>query len=459
MSNDLRDLFKRELDQIPLRPAETWVPQRRRRGFDVSTLAWQAPLAIAVAVVVVIVAIIGGRQLAAFRDRLVPSSPSRAVVARAIYLSTSNNGSGWIQIDPITLNDLSTKPLLDIAPSSSTGSHSTDVSADGSTIIVSDYSVEGDGRMTVTRRVFDGRTGQLRGYLVTEVPMFLEYLSADGSLGLGPVAQNNAQVNRPYGPPNQEMVLVAIPEGRVVRHLGAFEMPGQIEMDPVSPDLKTRYFFTTPPLLGQAAEQPLPMSLYVRSIDDVTVGPIALPDIAVRTALDSGGAPVRVLPALALSADGTRLAVLSTDGRTLDVIDTRTLAVTTVAVRREEASPAPTASNDATQRGIRFSADGTALFTWSGTTLRGLPDSTGEMQRIEVATGFITAWTSVLSGGIWSLTVSPDGNSVYVITRTNQPQGFTLRRLTHNLVLTTERALLDSRDTALHMIAAPTPRP
>ena len=114
MSNDLRDLFKRELDQIPLQPAETWVPERRR-AILLPRLAWRAPLAVLAALVVLVVAVIGGRQLATFREQ--NAATPGVVAGKALYLSPSFNGSGWIQIDPTTLKDLSSKPLLDIAPS------------------------------------------------------------------------------------------------------------------------------------------------------------------------------------------------------------------------------------------------------------------------------------------------------------------------------------------------------
>ena len=59
-------------------------------------------------------------------------------------------------------------------------------------------------RPVLTRRVYDGRSGQLRGYFVPEVAMVLEYLSADGTLGLGRVGDNRS-------PRDGESVLVTIP--------------------------------------------------------------------------------------------------------------------------------------------------------------------------------------------------------------------------------------------------------
>ena len=87
MSKELRDLFKKDLDRIPLRPAETWVPagaQPRLRG-----PRWRAPLAIAATVALVVLAIVGGRELAAFRDRM-SATATGGVAGKAIYLHCPN---------------------------------------------------------------------------------------------------------------------------------------------------------------------------------------------------------------------------------------------------------------------------------------------------------------------------------------------------------------------------------
>src|SRR5438477_5627860 len=169
MSSDLHDLFKKELDQVPLRPADTWVP--RAESLRPTRPEWRTPLAIAIAALVLIAAVIGGRQLASFRDR---SAAAPGVVAgKAIYLTPSFNGSNWIQIDPETLKDVSAKPLLPIAPTSGNSSE-TQVSSDGSIIIVGDYSAASGP----TRAVYDARTGQLHGYFVPKVAMLPDFLSA-----------------------------------------------------------------------------------------------------------------------------------------------------------------------------------------------------------------------------------------------------------------------------------------
>jgi len=429
MSNDLRDLFKKELDQIPLRPAETWVPERRRTAL-LPRLAWRAPLAVIGAIVILIVAIIGGRQLAVFRNQT--AATPGVVAGKALYLSPSFNGSGWIQIDPENLKDVSPKPLLGVA-SSSTNSSETQVSADGSTIIVSDFSGS-----AVTRRVFDGRTGQLQGYFVPEVAMVLDYLSADGTLGLGRVGDNRSSLTG-------ENVLVTIPEGHVLRHLFAMDVPGTIQRVLVSPDLSTRYYVTTPSAVdpgSTAGLQPLtPYSLFVRSTTDQLSGPIALPGITGGTEA-TGATPRTVRPAIAISDDGRRLAALSIDGGTLDLVDVKTLAVTTLNVHKKTSFLDPfrplvaqaKTLNDEEQQALVFTPDGSAVISWVTQIhyddLNGPTRTTRDIERIDVATGLITAESSA-PDGIYGFTMSPDGQNVYLIVRTQEPPNplYVLRRL------------------------------
>jgi hypothetical protein len=457
MSNDLHDLFKKELDQLPLRPADTWVPKAplprlRRSGRRIS-------LAIAVAALVLVAGLVGGRQLATFRDR---SAAAPGVVAgKAIYLSPLFNGSGWIQIDPETLRDVSSKPLLDIAPSS-TNSSTTDVSADGTTIIVSDFSPS-----AVTRRVYDGRTGQLRGYFVPEVAMVLDALSADGTLGLGRIGDNRS-------PLTGESVIVTIPEGHVVRRHVAYDIPGEIQARPVSRDLTTRYFITTPSALGLASPVPqsLPYSLFVHSTTDAVSGPIPLPGITAGTVVvGPAGAStlVTVRPGIAFDADRGRLAALSIDGRTLDLVDTKTLAVTTIAVQKKTSFLDPfrplialgKTLNDEERRSMAFTPDGTALVSWITAThyddINGATRATRGIERIDIATGLIMA-ESFPSDGIYDFAMSPDGRSIYLVVRAKEPPTplYMLRRLDgQTLDLKAERALPDYQE--LQVLAAPSP--
>jgi hypothetical protein len=454
MSNDLHDLFKKELDQVPLRPADTWVPTARRPRLGGST--WRTPVAIGVAALVLIAAVVGGRELALFRDR---SAANPGVVAgKAIYLSPSFNGSGWVQIDPETLRDVSSKPLLDIAPSS-TNSSATIVSADGSTIVVGDYSAGG-----VTQRVFDARSGQLRGYFVPEVAMVIDALSADGRLALGRLGDNRTSLTG-------EKVIVSIADGHVVRRVPAVSV-GPYQAWPVAPDLSAIYFITTPTEVSPVSPtaQSVPYSLVVQSTVTGAIGAaIPLPGIAAGTALTGPTTPLAFRPGIAISADGGRLAAISMDGRTLDIVDTRTLAVTTVTVHKKTSifdllgplvATAKTL-NDEERRSVAFAPDGTSVITFTTSTryddINGPTRATGAFQRVEVATGVIAAETAV-DGGIYDVAVSPDGRSVYLVVRAKEPPTpvYVLRRLdAQTLELRAERVLSDYAE--LEVLAAPGP--
>ena len=457
MSDDLRDIFKKELDQIPLRPAATWVPAAHRRSG--ARLTWRLPAAIGVAAVVLVAAVAGGRQLASFREQSV-AAPG-VVAGKALYLIPSFNGSGWVQIDPDNLKDLSAKPLLDIGPSSKNSS-ATLVSQDGSTILVSDYAAG-----AVTHRVYDARTGRLRGSFVPEVPMSIDYLSADGQLVLGRPGDNRTPITA-------EKLVVSLADGHLVRRVPPTGDIGPIMARPVAPDLSAIYYFVTPTgILDVVNPRSVPYSLYIQStVTGAVTGPIALPGIAAATvATGPVGAQtfLDVRPGIAISPDGMRLAALSTGGGTLVSVDTRSLAVTTVAVHRTTSlldlfrpliAEAKT-PNDEERISAMFTPDGTALISViTATHYNGelAPTRTTRgIQRIEVATGLVTA-DSFPAGGIYALVISPDGRSLYLIVRAQEPPTpvYILRRLdAQTLELKAERGLPDYAE--LEVLVAPGP--
>ena len=459
MSNDLHDLFKKELDQVPLRPADTWVPAATRPQAP----AWRTPVAIAVAALLVIAAVIAGRQLATFRDR---SAATPGVVAgKAIYLTPSFNGSNWIQIDPETLQDVSTKPLLPIEPTYANSS-TTQVSPDGSVVIVATYS-----GLSVTQSIYDGRTGQLRGYLVPQVAMALEFLSADGTMAMGRLGSNGSSMT-------DAKAIISVADGHLIRTVPPGPI-GEVEAIPVAPDLSEIYYVTVPkaPSLISATPALQPYSLVVQStVTGALSVPVALPGIAEGTIFKSDpsgtntpipAVPLAVRPAIAITADGRRLAALSYDGLTLDVVDLRTLAVTTVKVHPKTSlldwlRPSIAAAKsliDQEQRGMDFTPDGNALIVASYEThydeLTGARYSSRGMQRVEVATGVISAEAS-FTDGILGFRMTPDGRSVLLIVRPPDlmPPVYFLRRFeAQSLELKAERALPDYAE--IQVVTAP----
>ncbi len=450
MSNDLRDLFKKELGQIPLRPAESWVPQDRRPRLNVS--GWRLPLALATAGIVLVAALIGGRELASFRDRASVAGPG-VVAGKAIYLSPSFNGSGWIQIDPVTLQDLTTAPLLDIAPTY-LNSFDTQVSQDGSTIVVGDYT------RGAKWTVYDARTGKPRGPFAPTVGIVgPDYLSVDGKLALGRVATAQGS------PMSADRAIVSVPDGRLIRLVPAVNVCC-VQAVPAAPDLSAVYFVTTPKAIGFTTESPLGLLPYSLIVQNTVTGalsaPIALPGINGGTILSFGSptvasTPVTMRPAIAFSDDGRRLAALSFDGQTLDVVDTATLAVTSVKVHRKTSlldlfrplvAEAKTL-NDEERLAMIFTPDGRSLLTYATAThyddLTGVTRTTRGIQRIDVADGLVAAESSA-TGGIYDFRVTPDGTGLLAIVRTQEPPNarYALRRFdAQTLEVTAERQLPD----------------
>jgi len=189
----------------------------------------------------------------------------------------------------------------------------------------------------------------------------------------------------------------------------------------------------------------------------------------VSTGPSTASTPLTVRPAIAFSDDGSRLAALSTDGSTLDLVDTKTLAVTTVAVHKKTSFLDPfrplvalaKTLNDEERHSMVFTPDGTALITWITAThyddINGATQTTRGIQRIDVATGLITAETFT-ADGIYGFAMSPDGQSVYLVVRAKEPPTpvYVLRRLdAQSLELKAERGLPDYEE--LQVLAAPSP--
>lgn len=390
-------------------------------------------------------------------------APIRSRTETAIYLTTSFNGANWIRIDPLTLKDLATTPLLPIAPTSLNSSY-TLVPQDGSLVLVADFPPQ-----TAKLSVYDARTGTLRGSLVPQIGMVIDAMSADGTTVIGRIGTNN-------DPSTGAKAVVSVTDGRVVRTVPTAAVPGEIQAWPVAPDLSAIYFFTTPARVGATPEQPLglqPVSLIVQdTVTGTMSATVTLPGITAGAVLSLGSptvasTPTTYRPGIALSPDGAWLAVLSFDGRTLDVIDTKTLAVTSVPVRAKSSllgllGPQVALGktlNDVETRPMRFTPDGRALLCYASHThyddLRGPVYTTIALQRIDVSTGEITAERQVSDEGTYGFYVGADGASLYMVVRSNSAPTapFVLRRLdATTLEVRAERELADYSE--LHMLAA-----
>ena len=425
-------------------------------GLGRPKLAWRLLLAIGAAVLVLVAALAGGRQLASLRERTA-ASPG-VVAGKAIYLSPSFNGSGWIQIDPVTLQDVSGKPLLDIPPTAA-NTDDTTVSADGSTIIVGEFSPTG-----VRRAVYDGGTGQLRGVLMPEVSMVIDRLSADGRMAIGRLGSNLNRLTDPKA-------IVSVDTGRVIRNVVAGPQLWTVGVL-YATDLTTIYYIVTRVPLSEtgldvSVQQPL-FLVAQSTVDGSLSEPVALPGMTMGNLLTAS--PPRSVSASATSSpDGRQLAFLSYDGMTLDLVDTRSLLVTTRNVHQRSSlwdpfSPLVAQAKefiDQQVRNVQYTPDGSALLVMVVDIHYGGESpvrTTRTIQRVEVAAGEITAEIAP-TGGVYSMTVSPDGAALYLVVRTQEPPNavYVLRRLdARTLELKTERALSDYVE--LHLVAAPADR-
>ena len=461
MSRELHDLVKRDLNQIPVPAAGTWVPLDRTprlRGIPV----WTRVVPLTAAMLIVLAALVAGRELAAFRDRA-SEGASGVVAGRAVYLTPSFNGSGWIQIDPRTLADIGTRPLLDIAPTTQNSSD-TLVSADGSTIIVGDYSGP-----SPHRTVYDARTGARLHDLVPVVPMIIDALSADGSLAIGRLGATSVN------PMTERKVIIAVSDGHVIREVPAIAPCECLFGLMYAPDLSTIYFFFDEPASAPDPVTPVaPMNLTLvrqSTATGLASGRLLLPGIqATRAPSSSPQTNLDVLqsPGIALSPDGKRIAALSHDARTLVLIDTSSLAISQTTVRQQvsllellrpliaEAKFGP----DQEFWRLTFTPDGRTVIGTLNTVIQqvnGLPvRATRETIRLDLERSLITV-VNRDPAGIYVQRMLPDGSALLLIVNGTPegPPSYRLRSLsTATLGVSAERFLNDYAE--IELLQTPT---
>ena len=402
-------------------------------------------------VVVVLLAAVAGREIAVLRT---PASP--AAGARALYFGDPY-GAGWRQIDPLTLVDLGTKPLLDHTVSSN---EAVITSADGSTIVVSHY-----GLLLADHSVYDARTGTLRWQFTDQEPMIVDGISANGQELIGRAGSANHSLT-------DVKLIVSTINGQIVRRIPAVE-GCCVHAIAYDPSLASIYYAMGPSFAGDAPGRG-PVSLLVQSTTTGAVRTVSLPGIEAGLLFSFGSPTVASVPTLyfaatVLSPDGTKFAALSLDGASLVVVDTATLQVTQKTLIRQTswrdllapqvAYGKESADNDSWS--AAFSADAKTLFAYHTQSVQsGVPGTPGTvalqtlvLERIDVERGAITAvapnarpFTDYIS----DLIPSSDGQSVYVIQsgrlgiidRTESPY---LRRLdARSLTVQAERRITDN---------------
>jgi len=422
---------------------------------------WTRVVPVAAVLLILLAALVAGRELAAFRDRS-SEAASGTAAARAVYLTPSFNGSGWIQIDPRTLADIGTRPLLDIAPTTQ-GSSDTLVSADGSTILVGDYSGPSP-RLTV----YDARTGTRLHDLVPAVPMTISALSADGSAAIGRVGATNSN------PMTERKVIIAVDDGHVIREVPAIASCECLLRLMYAPDLSSIYYFFDEPASAPdpvAPVAPLNLTLVRQSTATGSASArVLLPGIQTTRAPSSSpqtNLDVLQSPGITLSPDGKRIAALSHDARTLVLIDTASLAISQTTVRQQvsllellqpliaEAKLGP----DQEFWRLDFTPDGRTIVgtlnavtqQTSGPAIR----TTRETIRLDLERSLITA-VNRDPAGIYLQRMLPDGSALLLIVNgaPEGPPSYRLRSLsTANLSVSAERILNDYAE--IELLQAP----
>ena len=225
----------------------------------------------------------------------------------ALYITDSFNGAGLIAVDPLTLQDRSTKPLLAISATGANNSW-TVASLDGSTVAVMNYNY---GAPAAARdldiAVFNARTGDRRARFNPQVPVIVDGLSANG-------ARIYAR-NWPPSSTTAERLLLDATNGKIVDREPQFAIVG--DQVAQTRDEQARRFYGL--LVPSDADATTPRPVDLGSWDMRTgkeLWRLRLPSLAAgewKTGriVDAAEVRSRLVPALALSPDGRQIAVVS----------------------------------------------------------------------------------------------------------------------------------------------------
>lgn len=375
----------------------------------------------------------------------------------ALYLTGSFNGAGLIAVDPLTLGDRPAKPLLPINATSANSSWTT-ASLDGSTLAVMNYHY---GDPAVARdldiTIFDARTGARRSGFNPEVPVIVDGLSPDGT--------RIYARNWPPRDATAERLVLDATNGRILEREPAFVITADTIAVTTDERARRQYRVLVPTDPTATAPRPVDLSAWdLRSGKELWR--LSLPSQSAGESLLAGewktgriidGIEVRsrLVPGLALSPDGRRIAVVRAFGccgskRTVWLIDAssgalmseRTYGLDTSLLDRLFAPSIAMAKSldESVIVNASFSADGQLLYAYSHSSQI---DDQGEAKHqyygmvavaLEAAAmrGHDIKWEMYwFDNRIEWIRASPDGKWLYLFVERRgnaDPKGYFLRR-------------------------------
>jgi hypothetical protein len=359
-----------------------------------------------------------------------------AAAAGYAVFATSGNGTELVGIDPASLVDLG-------GTRQEVGQQYTSVavSADGSTSVVIDGQ---QGALEDWITVHDGVLGAVRRTVDVTETVYNPMLSADGSRLV-------AQPTMTCGPSGCGAVTWHAYDTRTGKEVATIPVDLNAYLSPVmlSPDgarLYVPYYEAPPPPsypatptpAGISATGPWPLRIAIYDVD--TGAELLRREVSgtlagtwpIESELDAYASEV-VEPAIALSPDGSTIAIVDAamttltllDARALDVVATRDIHRDAGLTRRALGwlgilpAQAEAKTISGTWRVATFSADGASLYVTgyeldSGDSAEHVTGHGDGVTRLDVATGKIEA-TALDGADVRQVVPSPDGATIYLV--------------------------------------------
>jgi hypothetical protein len=243
----------------------------------------------------------------------------------ALYVTGSQNGADLVAVDPLTLQDRSAQPLLPIVRTGANNT-STIASLDGSAIVVTTYNYRSPAvARDLDITVFDALTGTRRAQFNPEVAVTVDTISPDG-----------ARIYARQWPPRDstaERIVLDATNGRILEREPQLVIVGHTIALANDERVRRQYRLVGPTLLDATAPQPVDLAgwdlrtgkeLWRLNIPSLLVG-----EWKTGRIIDAVEVRSRLVPAVTLSPDGRRIAVVRAFGccgsrRTVWLIDAST---------------------------------------------------------------------------------------------------------------------------------------